>query len=109
MQPHRIKGLLVLATFVFHAAALNAQIKNLTLDQAVQLALEQNLQVAQAQNNIQSAQSGVLAAYGSYLPTLSASGGWNRVQNDRPGSTPIYIGGQLITTGSSGFSVNNNF
>ncbi len=89
-------------------AALNAQSQNLTLDQAVATALERNLQVTQAQNTIESAQSGVLEAKGNYLPTLSASGSWNRYQNDRPGTAPYYIGGILIP-GASGFSVNNNF
>lgn len=88
--------------------AVHAQGQNLTLDQATAIALERNLKVTQAQYTIESAQGSVLAAYGNYLPTLSASGSWNRYQNDRPGTTPYYIGGVLIP-GTSGFSVNNDF
>lgn len=85
-----------------------AQIRNLTLSDVRQTALENNISVIQALNNIDAAQSNVTAAYGRYLPTLSASGGWNRYQTDRPGTDPFIVGGVVIP-GSSGFSVDNDF
>ncbi len=98
----------LIAVALLTTAVASAQTKTLTLDQARQFALERNLSVAQAQNNVESAQAGVLAATGNYFPTLSASGGWSRSQNDRPGTDPFFFNGILIP-GSSGRTVNNNF
>lgn len=89
--------------------SVTAQHRTLTLDQAISMALERNLDVLQAQNNVESAQATVLAARGDYLPTLSASAGWTRTQNDRPGSSPIILPDGTVIPGQSGFSVTNSF
>lgn len=89
-------GICLAATVTF------AQPKTLTLDQARQIALERNLNVAQAQNDVEAAQAGVMAATGSYLPILSASGGWTRNQTEGP----VTLGGVLIPNTKTVF---NNF
>jgi outer membrane protein len=104
----RLLRICLLAVLLFQSHLSSAQQKTLTLEQARQVALEQNLYVVQAQNNVQSSQAGVLAAYGSYLPTLTASGGWSRTQYDQAASTTSIIGGQPFQTPAS-FSVTPNF
>src|SRR5437867_5632277 len=99
--PMRCRKHTILAIAVLQAVLAYGQVKTITLDQARQIALERNLNVAQAQNNIESAQASALAATGNYLPTLSASGGWNRSQTDVPiaGSYVDPNTGRLVTSG----------
>jgi outer membrane protein len=74
-------------------ADLQAQAITVTLEQAKQAAFENNLSIVQSDANSNSAQASALAAYGGYLPSLSASGSWGRTQNDRATSTSASVGG----------------
>jgi outer membrane protein len=74
----------IVAVLGLQSAISLSQNKTLTLDQAKQIALERNISIVQAQNDVEAAQGRVLAAYGNYLPTLSASGRWNRTQQEGP-------------------------
>lgn len=97
-------GLLLLV-----ASGADAQSRTLSLEQAIASALESNLNILQAQHNVEAAQAGALAARGSYLPTVSASGGWRRSQNDSPSSAPILLPDGRLIPGASGFRVDNYF
>jgi len=107
-----MKKLAVIATLgIFFLTGLFAQetkqpAKVLTLSRAIEIALEQNVPLKQAENTATAAESGVLAAYGTYLPTLSASGGWTRQQTQRSATTQL-IGGQPILLPASSSTTNN--
>ena len=72
--------LILVLSFVSTFFGQTAPAKKLTLRQSVDFALGRNVSVAQAQNNVGAARSGVLAGYGGYLPTLSSSAYWSRQQ-----------------------------
>ncbi|HEY4612516.1 MAG TPA: TolC family protein [Bacteroidota bacterium] len=101
------KFLYVMLLAMLSVGVMGAQTKTLTLEQAVQNALERNLNIRQAENNVESAQSGVLSAYGLYLPTLSAGAGWTRTQTER-GPTTEYFNGIPIPVPAAS-TVANNF
>jgi outer membrane protein len=56
--------------------------KPITLDQAVQIALEKNTSVLTAQYTLEGQQSAVTAAYGNLLPSVSANGTWQRARRE---------------------------
>jgi outer membrane protein len=107
-----MKKLAVIATLgiIFTAGLFGQEEKQpakvLTLSRAIEVALEQNVPLKQAENNAQAAESGVLTAYGTYLPSLSASGGWTRQHTERSATTQL-IGGQPIQLPASSSTTNN--
>ena len=104
------KILTITLIFIIFAVFSNTNAQEpivLSLDQVVKIAQENNTSIIQAQNNVRAANSSVLAAWGSYLPTISASGGWNRTQTDREAGEE-FIAGQVIPVPAS-TAVRNNF
>ena len=100
---------------IFFAATLFAQTtpgKQLTFKLAIDAALEKNIDILRAQNTLEGQQSAVLSAYGNFLPSLNASGGWARQENHQPASSAGFYesGGQLYpTAGTSGVTTSNSF
>jgi len=70
------------ASFCFSQTPRYQASRTITLDQAIQIALERNISVVTAQNALQAQQSAVTAAYGSLLPSVSTSGSWQRAQRE---------------------------
>ncbi|MBI2429684.1 MAG: hypothetical protein HYV29_12985 [Ignavibacteriales bacterium] len=52
--------------------------EKLSLQQAIQIALEKNISVIGAKNSMEIQRSGVLSEYGRLLPSVSANGTWSR-------------------------------
>ncbi len=59
----------------------------LTLEQAVKIALQRNTTLQKAENNMKVSESNVKSAVGNFLPSLSASGGWNWSRQISAGGT----------------------
>ncbi len=85
-------ALLTIALLFLGTAVAQTQQKSLTLDQALAIAFDRNVTVAQAAYNIESAKAGVLSAYGAYIPRLSANASYNRTGFSTPPSVRT-IGG----------------
>lgn len=58
----------------------------ITLSDAIQLALQKNTTLNQAENNILSQESGLTAAYGNFLPSVSGFASWGWDRNEQAGS-----------------------
>jgi outer membrane protein len=104
----RISGFLVALLLVGVAFPLSAQPTVLTLDDVTRIALQQNIDILQAQNNVDAVSSQLTAAYGNYLPTISASGGWSRSQSGRSGGQTQIIEGIPVVTPES-VTLQNSF
>lgn len=105
----------ILSILMFCCSDLWSQNVTVTLEEAKQAALANNLNIVQADASTSSAQASALAAYGGYLPFLSASGSWGRTQSDRASASSASIGGGSIilpaarnttTSFSSGINLN---
>lgn len=72
-----MRSLISLLCVLLVTAFSFGQEKTLTLDQAVNIALQKNTTLQRSMNNLDNAESGVKVAYGNFLPSLSANGGWN--------------------------------
>ena len=73
----------------------------LTLERAVEIALEKNSAVIQARNTIEAKQSSVTSAYGRFLPSVSANGDWLQTSSDIAIVNGIQIPGGISTTRKS--------
>lgn len=81
--------------------------KTLTLDAAVSLAVQRNVQVIQARNRYEGTGAATRAAWGGLLPTLNASGSFNRQQQWQEGGVTLVNG--VPVQYPDGFNAYNNY
>lgn len=69
--------ILVLISALVSAIVVQARIRPITLDEAIEIALKQNKSIVAAQLTVDKSQAQVTEAYGSALPSLNVSAGFN--------------------------------
>ncbi|MBU3698596.1 MAG: TolC family protein [Candidatus Kapabacteria bacterium] len=81
---HRLKDttmprflLFLVSVFLTFSPAAFAQVRSLSLDEAIELAMKQNKTIAVARLGVKKAESQVREAFGTALPTLNVSAGYN--------------------------------
>ena len=104
-----MRTLLSLLLILGNTMFLSAQ-KQLSLDEAIKIALQKNSTLKKTENNLATYHSNVKAAYGAFLPSLGASGSasWNR-NEAAGGETFVYQGttftSEPVTTETRNYSV----
>ncbi|HEX9251336.1 MAG TPA: TolC family protein [Ignavibacteriaceae bacterium] len=88
------------------ANSLFAQ-SELTLDQAIRIAIQKNSGLLTQENELASGESGVTAAYGNFLPTLGLNAGWGWNRNDQAERTAVVDGANIKFP--AGYSESRNY
>lgn len=96
-------SLICLLTFSYASFAQ----KTLSLDEAINTALNKNTTLQKSENTLKSYQSGVKAAIGNFLPTLGAYGNWNWTKSEEAGGNFIFQGSVIPIPSST--SQNRNY
>ena len=71
-------SLLLLVVIIFPATTLGQSVQRITLQEAINLALENNFQLKQAQNNLELADKGITSEYADFLPSFTSSAGYSK-------------------------------
>jgi len=75
--------------------------QQLTLKDAIRIALHKNSTLQKNQNNLETFESGVQSAWGNFLPTLSAGADWNWNRSDVDGIITQTVGGVPVLSVST--------
>ena len=90
-------SLICLLTFSYASFAQ----KTLSLDEAINTALNKNTTLQKSENTLKSYQSGVKAAVGNFLPTLGAYGNWYWSKSEQKGGSIVIQGSEIPLPPSS--------
>jgi len=95
-----MKKMLLIALSFFIALPLFAQ-KNLTLDEAISIALQRNTNLIKTKNQLATYHAQLKNAYGELLPSLGAEGDWSWQRiNDVGGTQRDYLGNNVEVSAS---------
>lgn len=85
------------------ATAVTFGQKILTLNDAINIALQRNTTLQKSENNLQTAEKAAETAYGQLLPSVGASGSWNwnRTESKGGGSVSVNGGNIAVLTNES--------
>ncbi len=86
---------LISLLFVLFFTVISFGQNNLTLDEAIRIALQKNTTLKKAENNLDNSESNVKVAYGNFLPKLNASGSWSWNRSEDAGGYRN-LGGTVI-------------
>jgi outer membrane protein len=73
----------------------------LTLDDAIQIALHKNSSLQKSVIGLEGFESNVQASYGNFLPTLGVGANWDWSRSDVDGASVEFIGGVPVITAAS--------
>jgi len=96
--------IIVTALFILIVSATSFAQQQLTLKDAIRVALHKNSTLQKTQNNLDTFESGVQSAWGNFLPTLSAGADWGWRRTDVDGPITTEVGGILVTSESRDYS-----
>jgi outer membrane protein len=75
--------------------------EELTLDDAIQIAMHKNSTLQKSLNGLESFESNVQASYGNFLPTLGLGADWDWSRSDVEGASVEFVGGVPVVTAAS--------
>ncbi len=74
----KIISLALLAILIYSGTTLGQTVQRITLQEAIQIALENNFQLKQAQNNLNLSDQRRISEMADFLPSLTSSAGYNK-------------------------------
>tara|TARA_R110000868_G_scaffold37111_10_gene131522 strand:- start:4473 stop:5876 length:1404 start_codon:yes stop_codon:yes gene_type:complete len=87
----KIISLVLLAILTYSSSALGQTVQKITLQEAINIALENNYLLKQAENNLDLANKNIISEYADFLPSLSSSFSGSSGE----GRTQIEVGDQI--------------
>lgn len=96
-----MKKLMILILTLFITTVSFSQ-TDLTIEKAIQIALQKNSALVKAKYNLESSKASVKSAYGKLLPSFGVNGGWSWSKiEDSGGSQLDYLGNPIVVPATS--------